>query len=247
MLTIPNNPDNIELVAAATAKIKADEAKAKAEKKVVSAIAMKHRLIGFGALLLGLGASSGVGMAGYAHYLDRQADLRRPAQTLIEAFTKALSSTVIQTTATGNVFLDTTNAAPVKLNTAGSAVPLDANGVALRVEGSDIRQIIEIVEHYLNRRSASPAADQAHTSLDVVKSVRSPSGLEVVTRWEYAKDGDNAQAVVERCFVRPNATNSAERLLEIARDQRPGVRPKDISEQQFQEAIRHCVWSISVP
>lgn len=248
MVDIPQTPENIEIVEAATAKIRADEKQAKAMTKVVSAIALKHRLFGFSALVLGIGAAIGISVAGYSYYLDRQADLRKPAIMLSEALSKALSAIVLPVRATGTVDLDTSKAVPVKLNAQDSTVPLDTRGAVLRIEDSDIRKVVEVVGRYLDRRSVSPAAGQARTSLDVVKSARSPSGLDVVTRWEYAgaSNGAPGQSLVQRCFVRLQSVGTSERLLEIARDEHAGNRLRDISEQQFQEALRYCIWSVSL-
>jgi hypothetical protein len=244
---IPNTPLNAELVETAITKLKAEEKQAKTETKVINAIAMKHRLFGFGALLFGAGAAVGIATAGYAWYLDRQSDLRKPAIMLSEALANALGSTVIAVKPTGTVDLDTSKAAAVTLDTRGSAVRLDTGDAVVHIVDADIRKIVDVVEHQLDRRSASPAAAQANTSLDVVKSIRSASGLDVITRWEYTKAGDSGQAQppMQRCFVRQSSAGTGERLMEIARNERSGNRPRDLTELQFQEALRNCVWSVS--
>ena len=241
MVDIPNTPENVELVEAAVARIKADEAKARAEKKVVSAIATRHRLIGVGALLLGLGAGAGAASGGYAFYLDKISDFRKPTATLAQALAEALRTTVINTKATGSVTLETGDAAPVRISAEGVTLPVTTDGAALRIESSDIGKVVDIVQQYLDRRSASPAASAARTSMAVVKTVPVRNG-EVQTRWEYGKE--NPQVLVQRCFLKVSAGGDGERLYEIARDQQPQARPRDVPELRFQEAVHSCVWSV---
>jgi hypothetical protein len=239
MIDIPNTSANIELLEATVAKINADEAKAKAEKKVVSAIATRHRLIGVGALLLGLGAGAGTAAGGYALYLDKMSDFRKPTETLVEALAQGLSTTVINTTATGTVALETADAKPIRVTTEGAALPVNTAGATLRIESSDIGRVIDIVQQYLDRRSESPAASVARTSMAVVKTVPVRNG-EVQTRWEYSKE--NPQMLIQRCVLKLT-TGDVERLYEVARDQQPRARHKDLTEIQFQDAVRSCVWS----
>ena len=239
---IPYTPETAELIDNLQNKIKADERKLKAEAKVTKAIAFKHRMFGLAGFVAGMGIAAGIGYAGYAYYLDQQTDIRRPTVQMAEMLGKVFAETVFQTRATGQVELTTKGAEPLRI-APGATVLLDGNGVVIPIDPDGWRKVLEVVDRFLVNHTPNQGGVTAITSLDVVKTARTPSGVDVVTRWEYAHGTGGAQALVQRCFIRPTPTGGVERMFEIARDKRSGARPREVSEAHFAEGLRFCAWS----
>ncbi|HJS87855.1 MAG TPA: hypothetical protein VJ779_20575 [Acetobacteraceae bacterium] len=201
-MLLPNTPETRTLWKAVNSRIGA-------ESRWLRAQTAQEVLIGLGALLLMLGIGVGTGLFGYSFLLDR----RPRMDEMAAAFATALAHT------------------PLKLDTQGASVRLDASGVPRPSSAQ------------LGTGVAPQSSVPVVTNFTVFKHVQYGHGT-VVTGWTYASS-ESPTPASQFCYYSEPSGGGAATLYDIARNGQ--LLTVDHAPVDVAEAARDCVWSDGRP